>query len=627
MLYTHYLTMVSNPLKLKIPFQLNKIITLLGLVFFGAPFSVFGQESEIKEAINQLLTELKTTTSDSEKVYILSDLSYAYADINPAVGLNYGLKAEELANTMHWPKGKGYVYNNLGNVYAMLSDYPKALENYFKSLKNNELAQHEKAIASNLGNIGIIYFRQNLFDKSLIYYQKSLAIERKLDNPLGVASDLNNIGVTYRRLGDFKRALFNFTEALKISNEIGDNDGIANNTVNIGSIYEDQLRYKKAIEYYTTSLAIDKERGNKAGIGSTLGSLGSVYLKLLLDTTENAKIDSLPTNKIEIRNLAYDYLKKSETQLTQLGARYEMYTVYFNLYELAVYDEDYKLAMVNYARYHSLKDSVFSQENEARLAGLEIRREVDIKEKEIVINKLQLSKVKNQRIGLLIGMFLLGILVFMVFKQRAQSEKLLLNILPKKIAERLKKKEFPIADQFESASIVFIDIVGFTNISEKNSPANMVTLLNGVFVQLDVLVEQFGLEKIKTIGDCYMAVGNLPENLVNHQDAMARFCLEASKSLNEFKTPEGQTLSFRTGIDCGPVVAGVIGEKKFIYDLWGDAVNTASRMESTGVEGKIQITERFKNGLSSNFVCELRGPIEIKGKGKMITYFLVEEKV
>jgi adenylate cyclase len=617
--------MVFSPSKPNISFLILKLIFIWGFVFVGAPKTIYAQESEIKNAINQLLSELKTTSNDSERIYLLSDLSYAYADINPTVGLTYGYKAEELAKTLHWPRGKGYVYNNLGNVYAMLSDYPKALENYFKALKNNELAQHEKAIASNLGNIGVIYFRQKLYDKSLIYYQKSLAIERKLNNPIGVASDLTNIGVTYRSLGDFKKALANFTEALKISNQINDKEGVANNTVNIGSIYEDQLRYKKAIEYYTSSMVIDNERGNKAGIASTLGSLGSVYLKLLLDTTKNATIDSLPTDKKQIRNLAYNYLKKSETQLTELGARYEMYTVYFNLYELAVYDKDYKSAMLHFERYHTLKDSVFSQENEARLAGLEIRREVDIKEKEIEINKLQLSKVKNQRIGLLIGMLLLGILAFMVIKQRAQSEKLLLNILPKKIAERLKKKEFPIADQFESASIVFIDIVGFTNISEKNSPANMVTLLNGVFVQLDELVERHGLEKIKTIGDCYMAVGNLPENLANHQDAMARFCLEASNSLNAFKTPEGETLSFRTGIDCGPVVAGVIGEKKFIYDLWGDAVNTASRMESTGIEGKIQITERFKFSLSSSFKCSLRGPIDIKGKGKMTTYFLEGE--
>lgn len=207
------------------------------------------------------------------------------------------------------------------------------------------------------------------------------------------------------------------------------------------------------------------------------------------------------------------------------------------------------------------------------------------------------------------------------------SDQLLLNILPEPIAIRLKSGEKIIADHYEEASVVFIDIVDFTKLSAKSTPQKMVNLLNDVFSKFDKISAKYGLEKIKTIGDCYMAAAGIPLPRHDHVCVIAEMAIEAMDTMKNYKTKDGEEIKFRIGLDCGPIVAGVIGEQKFIYDLWGDMVNTASRMETDGVIGKIQCTERFKEKLekSSSILkikIEERGEVDIKGKGIMRTYFI-----
>ncbi|MBE9040829.1 PAS domain S-box protein [Oscillatoriales cyanobacterium LEGE 11467] len=211
-------------------------------------------------------------------------------------------------------------------------------------------------------------------------------------------------------------------------------------------------------------------------------------------------------------------------------------------------------------------------------------------------------------------------------EQREQTERLLLNILPEAIADRLKQEEGIIAEDFEEVTVLFADIVGFTELSAQISATDLVRLLNQVFSAFDKLSEKHGLEKIKTIGDAYMVVGGLPKPIANSAVAIAQMALEMQQAIVSFNARHHQQLSLRIGIHTGPVVAGVIGIKKFNYDLWGDTVNTASRMESHGVPGKIQVTEAIYRRICDRFVLEKRGTISVKGKGKMTTYFLVGRK-
>ncbi|MFQ5613065.1 MAG: adenylate/guanylate cyclase domain-containing protein [Anaerolineae bacterium] len=211
--------------------------------------------------------------------------------------------------------------------------------------------------------------------------------------------------------------------------------------------------------------------------------------------------------------------------------------------------------------------------------------------------------------------------------EREKSEELLLNILPRPIAERLKQGQNAIADSFAEATVLFADIVDFTRLSARVSPAELVELLDEIFSVFDRLAEQYGLEKIKTIGDAYMVVGGLPKPQPDHAGAIAEMALDMQGEIARFKGEQGQPFSLRIGINTGQVVAGVIGKKKFTYDLWGDTVNVASRMESHGLGGRIQVTPSTYERLRDKYRFEERGPIQVKGKGQMNTYFLVGRKV
>jgi class 3 adenylate cyclase len=216
-------------------------------------------------------------------------------------------------------------------------------------------------------------------------------------------------------------------------------------------------------------------------------------------------------------------------------------------------------------------------------------------------------------------------------EEKEKSDALLLNVLPVPIADRLRRGEAPIADHFEEASVMFIDIVDFTYMTTESRPEDVVKLLNNTFTQFDKVTARHGLEKIKTIGDCYMVASGIPVPRTDHASAIAAMALDVMSKMRGYVTADGRPIRFRIGLDCGPTIAGVIGEQKFIYDLWGDMVNTASRMETTGVIDGIQCTERFKNTLERytaghpelhRYRFELRGEIEVKGKGLMRTWIL-----
>ncbi|MDY6899924.1 MAG: adenylate/guanylate cyclase domain-containing protein [Cyanobacteriota bacterium] len=257
------------------------------------------------------------------------------------------------------------------------------------------------------------------------------------------------------------------------------------------------------------------------------------------------------------------------------------------------------------------------------------------------------NRLKQVELGLL-GIILLvllleGILVFRpavnkiqdtlgkLALEQAQSENLLLNILPHPIAQRLKQSQpssktktdnIMIADGYNDATVMFADIVGFTNLSSRIPPQQLVDLLNQIFSRFDLIAESYKLEKIKTIGDAYMVVGGLPSPRADHAAAIANMAIDMLDAIAQFNVDTGEAFQIRIGINSGAVVAGVIGIKKFTYDLWGDTVNIASRMESHGIPGRIHVSEATYELLKDNFLFEERGVTSIKGKGEMQTYWL-----
>jgi adenylate cyclase len=205
--------------------------------------------------------------------------------------------------------------------------------------------------------------------------------------------------------------------------------------------------------------------------------------------------------------------------------------------------------------------------------------------------------------------------------EKARSEELLLNILPKSIAERLKQGETTIADSFTDVSVLFADLAGFTSMSTQVTPSEIVVLLNKIFSAFDNLAERYGLEKIKTIGDCYMAAAGLPVSKPDHAEATAEMALDMLRIIEDPRYTD-RPLNLRIGINSGPVVAGVIGKRKFIYDLWGDTVNTANRMETYGLPNQIHVSNTTFELLKSKYQLEPREEIDVSGKGKMKTFWL-----
>ena len=226
---------------------------------------------------------------------------------------------------------------------------------------------------------------------------------------------------------------------------------------------------------------------------------------------------------------------------------------------------------------------------------------------------------------LAVVVFVYGVLFYYV-RQRAilldQSDSLLRNVLPDEVADRLKTSSATIAESFDDASILFADVAGFTPMSAGMTPQELVSLLDEVFSAFDTMVEGRGLEKIKTIGDAYMVASGVPVSRPDHAHALCHLALEM-REYSDRHSFQGRRLQFRMGINSGPVVAGIIGRHKFSYDLWGDSVNTASRMESLGTVGQIQITEATLRLVEEEFICESRGVIEIKGKGPMPVWYLI----
>jgi adenylate cyclase len=224
-----------------------------------------------------------------------------------------------------------------------------------------------------------------------------------------------------------------------------------------------------------------------------------------------------------------------------------------------------------------------------------------------------------------------GSLVFMMvfyfvgqknmFQQK--SETLLLNILPREIAAILKNESRTIADHYDEASVLFADMVGFTALSAQLPPVEMVELLNEIFSYFDSLLDRYGVEKIRTIGDSYMVASGIPHGRPDHAQALAHMALDMRDYISTHTFRSGQRVSFRIGINSGSMIAGVIGRRKFVYDVWGDAVNVASRMESHGLEGAVQITQATYELIKNEFVCEPRGTMNVKGKGEMEVWLVL----
>jgi len=488
----------------------------------------------------------------------------------------------------------GKIYNVLGLVYQNLSDYPNALKYYFISLDIFEQSVNKLGISANLGNIGIIYTFLSDFTKALVYYEKSLEIYEELGNKSGIANNLGNIGNVHNFLSNHTKAIEYFLKALDINKELGNIDGIASNLGNIGLVYSTSNDFIKALEYYENALILYEQVGRKVGIANNLVNIGDIYA-----TKESTLYDCI---------LANEYLQKSLIISEEIGAKEIEKEAYEKLHKLRLHERKFEEALKFQTKAISLEKEILSIEAKKQAERFDVERSNAEREKKLAIERTEAATVKR----------------------------ILHNILPVNIAKRILNQETFIADHFNSVSVLFMDLVGFTLLSSIAPPKQLVYLLDAIFQKADEVVETFGLEKIKTIGDGYLAVANVTTPLEEHQKATALAAFQLLEKLQDFTVniplelgdtnwiTDMNDLEIRIGIHTGEVVAGIIGKNKYTFDLWGDAVNVASRMESNSEAGRIHISEQFAKSIESypEFSLIPRGTINIKGKGTMNTYWL-----
>lgn len=523
------------------------------------------------------------------------------------------------------------VTGNIGLVYRNLSDYSKALEFYQKALAIDEKLCNKASMARHIGNIGNVYLILSDHQRALEYYQKALLLSEELGDPSGIAKHTGNIGSIYLHISNYTQALVYFNSAFTIHEKLEEKLDMAIITGNIGGAYFGIPDYKKSVEYYTKALNIYEELGNKSGIADMTGYLGLVnqmlddnltamkyyYTSLLMnEELGNKRGIAFNTNKIgalygEKKFKGYNaskaekYLLEAVELNKELGTKEYLYRNYETLSEF--YDQmgDGSNAYKYHKLYHALEKEVQSEEAKKQAEQLDYERKTAEKAKQTAIDRAK----------------------------HEATEQLLHNVLPPSIAAKMLSGETLIAEKLDNVSVLFADIVNFTRLSQRISPEELVQGLDMVFSAFDVLAEKHGLEKIKTIGDSYMVVSGAPVPREDHAQAIAAMAIEMVESVRAFSSlAVGTSIEIRVGIHTGEVVAGVIGKKKFAYDMWGDAVNTASRMESHSEPGKIHITDEFAKALNTldsdslPLMADLkiveRGEIEIKGKGRMRTYFL-----
>lgn len=515
--------------------------------------------------------------------------------------------------------------NKIGNVYNKMGDYPAALNHYQQALKISEATGKERETANVLSNIGSIYYILKDFYKTLEYYNKSLQIEYVLDDKYGIGASHLNIGNVYSELEEYEESLEHNQKSLTIFESINHQPGIIKALTNIGVHYNDIGEIKQALNYYNRSLKIAKLTNNDIVSGSLLSNIGKVYLGMgnypkAIEYCQEGLELSINSNDLQNQKKAYECL-------------YDSYKMVGNN----------RSALRYYENLTFLDDSIFNEENTKKLTRLEMQFGFD---KQVATAKIeqekkdQIAAKELQRQKLVRNGFMIGFSVVLLFagtffvqririgKEKKRSEKLLLNILPETVAQELKEKGKSEAQLIDQASVLFTDFKGFTAISEKLSPEQLVQDLHDCFSAFDLICEKYHIEKIKTIGDAYMAAGGLPIFNKDHAKNVVLAALEMAQFVE--KNKESRRLEnrphfeIRIGIHTGPLVAGIVGIKKFQYDIWGDTVNIASRMESSGAVGKVNISQRTYEIIKDNkmFKLEYRGKLEAKGKGAMDMWFV-----
>lgn len=640
------------------------IITLIGL-------EVFSQEEQIVDSLKKRLVDLHYSKNDpapaNQKdtliIHTLNLLSEAYWASDPYQAIDYAQQTLALSKKLEYPIGIGSAYHSLGSIYSDMSDYNKALEFFNESLKIRMEMGNPKNIGATYLNIGTVYWRKGNYAEALKMYLLAMRNFESIGDFENVGGCLLNIGILSAQQGNHKEALVNFEAALDKFKKSGNKGGVSAVYGSMGALYGETGQLKKALHYDSLALTSNQEIGDKMGIANSFNNLAYDYEQLgdndkarnnYLKALElNQEIGNKDAQAMNLTNLGSLYAKENKFAVAEryftsslalaqeIGSYMNIADSYRNLSSADSAQGNFDQAFAHYKNYIAARDSMFNEENTKKITQLSMQYEFDKKEASskaeqdkrnaLAAEELQKQKlIRNTVGGGLAVVILFSVVVFRqrnkISKEKKTSDDLLLNILPAEVAEELKVKGSADAKLLDEVTVLFTDFKGFTQLSEKLSPKELVAEINECFSAFDYIMQKHGVEKIKTIGDAYMAAGGLPTSNTTHANDVVKAALDIQQFMQEHKARKeaaGQLFfEIRIGIHTGAVVAGIVGVKKFAYDIWGDTVNTASRMESSGEAGKVNISATTYELVKDNYTCLHRGKIQVKGKENIDMYFV-----
>jgi adenylate cyclase len=529
------------------------------------------------------------------------------------------------------------VLGNMGLVYSTVGDYTQALIYYDSSLKiTDDLAKTTRNNSSYLQQkggllitIGNIYVTMAQFDKSLANYNEARTIGEQTKSLLLTVMALRKIGKACELKQDYLNAIEYYSKALAASRDLKNLSGVAGAGIlnELANVYLKSGNITGALEYANRSLKLAEENSYYGQLPLTYTTLGKIY------TAQKKYPEAILYLKKAIAICGQNCVLSDEKDAWEvLGTTYEQM-------------KEPALALAAFKHYFTIRDSVYNIEVAKKLTRIDLQSDFDRQSQAVALeNKLKIQKQAMFTYAGFTGLVLVLLLSFFIYRnyshekkaniaiskanvvisdEKQRSEALLLNILPEDVAAELKHNGSVQAKLFDHVTVLFTDFVNFTEASERLTPEDLVAELHNCFMAFDQILGKYNIEKIKTVGDAYMAVSGLPHANPNHAVEIVNAALDFIEFMHDRKKKLGnKTFSMRIGIHSGTVVAGIVGVKKFAYDIWGDTVNTAARMEQYSEEDKINISQTTYELVKDKFTCTDRGEIDAKHKGKMRMYFV-----
>lgn len=555
----------------------------------------------------------ENSLQDTAKLELLRNLAYNEMK-DPELGLKY---AEELISLANANGNFLYLYRGYlqkGNKYKYLGKLEEALKAYFNCVEAAGKLDNYVYVGSAYGAIADVYSISNNHVNAMLYYNKAITAQRKSKDSVALAQVILNAGDEYLNFNIYDSALLYFKESKIISEKIKYSEGISYSLGNMGMAYANTGKYQLAEKNINEAIRILQETENYYPISVYLISMSDIY---------HQKGDN-PS--------ALNYALRSLDLAKQYGLKEQISDANKKLSELYEKTGDHRLSLSYFKDHISYRDSISNLKSVQQMADL--RTNFEVSQKQIEVDLLKQEK-RNQRITvlslivtLILVIFILSILFSYyrtISKEKKRSETLLLNILPAETAKELKRDGKVDAVKFDEVTVLFTDFISFSKFAEHTEPEQLVKSIDFYFRKFDEITTKYNLEKIKTIGDSYMCASGLPSANKSH----ASNVIEAAKEMIELVKSEMNAkdglihFDIRIGAHTGPVVAGIVGIKKWQYDIWGDTVNIASRMESKSEPGRINLSETTYNEIKDKFPCEYRGEIEVKNRGSLKMYFLI----